>query len=142
MHGCLDMLGHRVPAGTNFCTNCGLVFSKKSASRIRNERERAAVRRGITSKRGRKTAVLAYAQGNRCFYCELPFNDVRFFTFDHIVPKARGGSASLLNGVAACYDCNHRKSHTPIEVYARSKRSPEVFRLRPFVAMIAMFRSC
>ena len=44
-----------------------------------------------------------------CQYCtdELP---THLLTFDHVVPKSRGGRTTWENVVAACQDCNLRKS--------------------------------
>lgn len=50
---------------------------------------------------------------HKCGYCgrgDLPL------TIDHIIPKARGGSDTWENLVAACLPCNNRKGHrTPEE---------------------------
>lgn len=48
---------------------------------------------------------------HRCAYCGRHAT-----TVDHVVPRSRGGPWDWLNTVAACGDCNHRKSNrTPGE---------------------------
>lgn len=48
-----------------------------------------------------------------CQYCGTPTATERL-TFDHVIPKSRGGATSWENVVAACEPCNLRKgSHLP-----------------------------
>jgi 5-methylcytosine-specific restriction endonuclease McrA len=44
----------------------------------------------------------------KCQYCGDPFAAVDL-TFDHVVPRCRGGRTSWKNVVAACRPCNGRK---------------------------------
>ena len=48
----------------------------------------------------------------RCQYCG---NDEATLTFDHVVPKSKGGETNWTNIVAACDDCNLKKGarHSP-----------------------------
>ncbi len=46
----------------------------------------------------------------RCQYCGDSFM-AEGLTFDHVVPRARGGRTSWQNVVAACEPCNLRKGH-------------------------------
>jgi len=48
--------------------------------------------------------------GFTCQYCGQP-NKAEHLTFDHVVPRARGGRTSWENVVAACSPCNLRKGH-------------------------------
>ena len=45
-----------------------------------------------------------------CQYCGHPFPTERL-TFDHVVPRSRGGTTVWTNVVAACEPCNLRKGH-------------------------------
>ena len=45
-----------------------------------------------------------------CQYCGNAFAAERL-TFDHVVPRARGGTTSWSNVVTACEPCNLRKGH-------------------------------
>lgn len=63
----------------------------------------------------------------RCQYCgeRFPVHDL---TFDHVVPRSRGGRTSWENVVAACGPCNLRKANrTPREAVMPLVREP----LRP-----------
>lgn len=51
----------------------------------------------------------------RCCYCNKQFNR-KGLTYDHVVPKKRGGQCNFKNIVAACHKCNLRKgARTPLE---------------------------
>jgi len=57
----------------------------------------------------------------RCQYC----GDEGGLTFDHVVPKSRGGKTRWDNVVAACAVCNHRKgAHSPEESGLELRRRP------------------
>jgi 5-methylcytosine-specific restriction endonuclease McrA len=45
-----------------------------------------------------------------CQYCGQPFPTERL-TFDHVIPRSRGGTTIWTNVVAACEPCNLRKGH-------------------------------
>jgi 5-methylcytosine-specific restriction endonuclease McrA len=45
-----------------------------------------------------------------CQYCGHPFATERL-TFDHVVPRVRGGRTEWTNVVTACEPCNLRKGH-------------------------------
>lgn len=72
----------------------------------------------------------------KCQYCGEPFAAVDL-TFDHVVPRCRGGQTSWTNVVAACSPCNGRKDKfttmqpltapkmpTPQELLAAKRASP------------------
>lgn len=69
--------------------------------------------------------VNIYARdGYRCQYCgvKLPIADL---TFDHVVPRARGGRTTWENIVTACVPCNARKSdRTPEQAGMRLRKKP------------------
>lgn len=59
-----------------------------------------------------------------CQYCSsaLPANDL---TFDHVVPKSRGGRTTWENVVTACTVCNLKKSNKlPVECGLHPRRLP------------------
>jgi CRISPR/Cas system Type II protein with McrA/HNH and RuvC-like nuclease domain len=47
-------------------------------------------------------------------------------TFDHVVPKSRGGKTIWSNIVTACYDCNKKKGNRlPSEMGWKFKKKPQ-----------------
>ena len=56
----------------------------------------------------------------RCQYC----GSIADLTFDHIVPRARGGVTSWENVVAACSKCNLRKGSKSLRQIGMSLRKP------------------
>ncbi|MEO5336689.1 MAG: HNH endonuclease [Magnetospirillum sp. WYHS-4] len=60
-----------------------------------------------------------------CQYCGRPFAS-EDLTFDHVVPRSRGGLTTWNNVVAACAPCNSRKgSRLPREVGMVLQRPPQ-----------------
>lgn len=60
-----------------------------------------------------------------CQYCgvQYPTQDL---TFDHVIPRSRGGRTTWENVVTACGGCNLRKgSHLPREIKMFPKHAPE-----------------
>lgn len=51
----------------------------------------------------------------KCQYCKQKFPTEKL-TWDHVVPKSKGGGASWNNLVTACYACNTRKSDNDMPV--------------------------
>jgi 5-methylcytosine-specific restriction endonuclease McrA len=77
--------------------------------------------------------------GYACQYCgeKRPINDL---TYDHVLPKSRGGRTVWTNIVTACSDCNSRKANrTPAEAGMRLAREPRQPVDQP-VVMIAVSR--
>lgn len=71
-------------------------------------------RRHRTVSKFSRDSVYARDRG-RCQYCQEPLSR-REGTFDHILPKSRGGETRWENIVLACRPCNQRKgSRTPSE---------------------------
>lgn len=56
-----------------------------------------------------------------CAYCGNEFRDrTDLLTFDHVLPRARGGATSFENLLLSCQDCNQRKGcRTPAEAGMR-----------------------
>jgi 5-methylcytosine-specific restriction endonuclease McrA len=79
---------------------------------------------------GRKTRVKFSRQNVlardrwRCQYCGVRRPTVEL-TFDHIIPRSRGGLTVWENIVTACISCNNKKSdRTPEEVGLKLKARP------------------
>jgi 5-methylcytosine-specific restriction endonuclease McrA len=84
----------------------------------------------------RRERVLANATANseppRCTYCGVRVSRkistwppereavIHFFTLDHIIPKATGGSDRVENLTAACYWCNQDRGDMPLDDFIRS----------------------
>jgi 5-methylcytosine-specific restriction endonuclease McrA len=76
---------------------------------------------------------------HRCQYCGGKFTS-KHLTFDHVLPRARGGLTTFTNIVTACHACNARKGNkTPeqagMKLFSRPVR-PKSLPMRP--AMIAL----
>jgi 5-methylcytosine-specific restriction endonuclease McrA len=52
--------------------------------------------------------------GFTCQYCRVGFH-ARDLTFDHVVPRCRGGLTTWENIATACSDCNRRKGAMSLE---------------------------
>jgi 5-methylcytosine-specific restriction endonuclease McrA len=79
-----------------------------------------------------------------CQYCASEFSS-ELLTFDHVIPRSRGGRTTWENVVAACAGCNHvKRNRTPYEArmpllkeprrptrYELSRRAPD-WRYRDF----------
>ncbi len=67
----------------------------------------------------------------RCQYCGREFN-MRDVTYDHVIPRAKGGSSSWENIVTCCRSCNLRKGgRTPQEAGMSLIRPPNKPRWLP-----------
>lgn len=68
-----------------------------------------------------------------CQYCDTQ-HGTHALTFDHVIPKSRGGKTSWSNIVTACRACNTRKGHRlPHEcgMYPiHEPRQPDIFELQ------------
>jgi len=59
-----------------------------------------------------------------CQYCGTPFK-TQHLTFDHVIPRAKGGGTSWDNIVAACRECNLLKgSYMTFECHMYPLRAP------------------
>lgn len=62
-------------------------------------------------------------KGRKCHYCDSPAN-----SWDHIVPKSKGGRNAQWNRVPACTSCNRAKKDNEgwcLCVYCENARSPQ-----------------
>jgi 5-methylcytosine-specific restriction endonuclease McrA len=69
--------------------------------------------------------VNIYARdGHRCQYCAMKCTTDEL-TYDHVVPRSKGGRTSWENIVSACYACNRRKANrTPAEAGMKLLATP------------------
>jgi 5-methylcytosine-specific restriction endonuclease McrA len=60
----------------------------------------------------------------RCQYCgkKAPMKEL---TYDHVMPRSRGGKTTWTNIVTCCYECNRSKANrTPREARMRLRKEP------------------
>ncbi|RPJ06465.1 MAG: HNH endonuclease [Deltaproteobacteria bacterium] len=80
----------------------------------------------------RKTAIFHFSRKNlyvrdrgRCQYCGLAF-DHKELTYDHVVPRSKGGQTEWTNVVTCCIVCNLKKGgRTPEEAGMSLIRKPK-----------------
>jgi 5-methylcytosine-specific restriction endonuclease McrA len=86
-------------------------------------RLRKAVRRHVRPVRFSRVNIYA-RDGHRCQYCGVKCT-ISELTYDHVVPRSRGGATSWDNIVSCCYACNARKANrTPAEAKLRLRSIP------------------
>ncbi|MBW1973662.1 MAG: HNH endonuclease, partial [Deltaproteobacteria bacterium] len=62
---------------------------------------------------------------NQCQYCGKTF-ETKDLTYDHVIPKSRGGRTEWTNIVTCCIDCNRKKGgKTPEEAGLKLIRAPK-----------------
>ena len=73
----------------------------------------------------RFSRVNIYARdGYRCQYCALKCT-IDELTYDHVIPRSKGGKTTWENIVSACYACNRRKANrTPLEAGMKLLTTP------------------
>ena len=69
--------------------------------------------------------VNIYARdGYRCQYCGTKCTTAGL-TYDHVIPRSRGGKTTWDNIVSCCYDCNsHKANRTPAEALMVLRSKP------------------
>jgi 5-methylcytosine-specific restriction endonuclease McrA len=73
--------------------------------------------------------------GHRCQYCGRSFPSHQL-SFDHVLPRSRGGETNWENVVCSCVNCNSKKGgRTPQEARMRLLRPPARPRHNPLLAM-------
>jgi 5-methylcytosine-specific restriction endonuclease McrA len=115
---------------------------------VRSATNRFEVPAVVALKRYRRRTKVAFTRYNlflrdefRCQYCGHRF-DAKHLTFDHVVPRSRGGTSTWTNIVACCSADNVRKGNmtlkragmrlirppfepTPFELDAAARRLPQ-----------------
>jgi len=66
--------------------------------------------------------------GFQCQYCAKKFS-ARELTFDHVIPRAAGGTTCWTNIATACISCNARKGHRTDIKPIRKPRQPTIYEL-------------
>ncbi len=115
--------------------SCYLVFKMPAVVRLLDAFRRH--RRPV-----RFSRVNVYARDRyRCQYCGVR-DSLANLTFDHVIPRSRGGKTCWTNVVTACVECNHRKSNrTPAEARMRLRKEPIQPRWVPAVTLRISLRS-
>jgi 5-methylcytosine-specific restriction endonuclease McrA len=69
--------------------------------------------------------VNIYARdGYRCQYCGTRCS-IDELTYDHVIPRSRGGRTTWENIVSCCYECNAVKANrTPVEAHMTLRSTP------------------
>jgi 5-methylcytosine-specific restriction endonuclease McrA len=84
-------------------------------------------RRSVTSGRRKPSFCRSNVfsrDGYRCQYCGVE-RAMKELTFDHVVPRSRGGKTTWENIVTSCPGCNRRKGgRTPEEAGMKLHRAP------------------
>lgn len=100
-----------------------------------------AVVRLLSYVKGSKTCVKfsrlnVFSRDNfACQYCGVQPGTSRL-TYDHVLPKSRGGKTTWENIVTACVPCNNKKDdRTPAEAKMRLRKSPVKPKERPYVSL-------
>ncbi|QIG65829.1 HNH endonuclease [Ochrobactrum phage vB_OspM_OC] len=83
----------KTPSRTDLYWPSVIVTNKRFSEKLRLKRE-----------------ALYYRDHGICQYCEKALK-LNSFTYDHVVPRVKGGEHSWNNIVAACTDCNNKKGH-------------------------------
>lgn len=109
------------------------VLEAYSERRIRTVSEAFALPSVVRFLRGRRRrrAQVRFSRDNvflrdrgRCMYCGLELGR-REATYDHVIPRSRGGATTWENLVVACSPCNHRKANqTPHEARMKLRSKP------------------
>ena len=119
-----DAVRHMVRGEVNVLASSGKFA--RSPSRSIELPSVVALRRYVTQERPVSLSRwnLFLAHDMRCCYCGGKFS-VQDLTFDHVVPRSRGGTSTWANLVPACEPCNARKrDRTPAEAGMALRRTP------------------
>ncbi len=69
----------------------------------------------------------------RCQYCGKTF-EPKDLTYDHVIPRSRGGKTTWTNVVTCCHSCNRKKGdRTPKEAHMRLLAKPKEPRWHPMI---------
>lgn len=76
-------------------------------------------------RRESKATRIANKSDGCCYYCGLELTK-QTSTYDHVVPRSRGGRSTVENLVLACSPCNNKKSNMSLDDY-RERRGGQPF---------------
>ncbi len=77
---------------------------------------------------------------SRCQYCGVKFSP-EDLTYDHVLPKSRGGRTEWANIVTCCIDCNRKKGgRTPREASMKLMKKPVMPTWVPAVRLTIGFK--
>lgn len=63
--------------------------------------------------------------GAACVWCSIPLAaGDRLLTFEHVIPRLKGGPAWAENEVPACRACNRARGHTAPSLFLEHARAP------------------
>ena len=76
------------------------------------------------SRAARMQAILD-RDGSSCVWCSRPLSfGHRDLTFEHVVPRLKGGPSWAENEVPACRSCNRRRGHTAPSQWLQAAQRP------------------
>jgi 5-methylcytosine-specific restriction endonuclease McrA len=89
----------------------------------------------------RRTLIVKFSRQNlyvrdrgKCQYCGTPFEQ-KELTYDHVIPRSKGGQTEWTNVVTCCMACNLKKGgRTPEEAGMSLIRKPKVPIWKPLLA--------
>lgn len=70
--------------------------------------------------KARFKAKLFFRERGKCFYCSRSLN-IKCATFDHIIPRSKGGGFYAGNLVIACLPCNGERGDGDAAEFLRRK---------------------
>jgi len=90
----------------------------------------------------RKAPLVKFSRQNlyirdrrRCQYCGAPFEH-KYLTYDHVIPRSKGGQTEWTNVVTCCLTCNLKKGgRTPEEAGMSLIRKPRAPIWMPLLAL-------
>ena len=75
--------------------------------------------------RPERMARILERDGCRCVWCSTPLAPGdRRLTFEHVIPRLKGGPAWAENEVPACRPCNRARGHTAPSLFLAQARAP------------------
>jgi len=75
--------------------------------------------------RAERMARILERDGGCCVWCSAPLEmGDRNLTFEHVVPRLKGGPAWAENEVPACRRCNRERGHMAPSLYLARARDP------------------
>jgi 5-methylcytosine-specific restriction endonuclease McrA len=77
---------------------------------------------------------LFYRDNFTCQYCQRPYPSHQL-TYDHVIPRSRGGKTTWTNIVTSCIPCNLRKGNHLPHGSLRLTRKPEEPRWLPTMSL-------